>query len=563
MLEGGSFACIFIGFSILSGEGIENNQFIQPIYSLLVSLSTYKLFTLFIVAAITLQVLRSVITFVSQALASRFAVEVQMNIQQSVYDRIFGISYSSVNNMKMGDLMELSITPSSCIRLIVGYFNTLIVASLMVIGYIIFMGFISIPLSCAVLTLCLFVGLAQRFVLNKIAKASECQNKRGIELSTNIAQNIEGVKEVHLFNFQKYILKTIQRTLQSLSNSAFKLDLWSGVTLPINEMFSVLLVGVVLILGLFFLKDSMLPTTPALLTFMTLTYRLCTRLQMMMTAVSEAIYYIGPMNRVKEFLFNKEDQLLNFSSGIEAPSGWKKVELRDVGFHYPNKKELAVKELSVSINRGEVIAVVGHSGAGKSTLIDLLLRLYEPTHGEIFIDGRAASEYSLESYRALFAVVSQNAFLFHNSIGENIAFGDEKSNLAEVIRAAKRANAHGFITKLFEGYDTIIGERGLRLSGGERQRIALARALHRKSDILILDEATSHLDSLSEKFIQETIRELKGEKTIIMVAHRLSTVVHADRIIVLEKGAIVEMGTHLELLGREGLYQNFWALQEI
>lgn len=265
LLEGGSFACIFISFSVLSGEFLFDGYLSTSIYSWVASLSTYQLFTLFVIAAIALQVLRSVITFISQMLASRFAVEVQMNVQQNVYKRIFGISYSSVNNMKMGDLMELSITPSNCIRLIVGYCNTFIVAALMVLGYIGFMGFISIPLSCAVLTLCLFVGLAQRFVLNKVAKASECQNQRGIELSTNIAQNIEGVKEVHVFQSQKYVLKTIHKTLQALSKSAFKLDLWSGVTLPINEMFSVLLVGIVLILGLFFLKDSMLPTTPALL----------------------------------------------------------------------------------------------------------------------------------------------------------------------------------------------------------------------------------------------------------------------------------------------------------
>ena len=311
--------------------------------------------------------------------------------------------------------------------------------------------------------------------------------------------------------------------------------------------------GFAIILSLFFLKDTHLSLTATILTFMTLTYRLGMQTQVIMSSFSEALYYLGPINRVKKFLSDKEHQFLD-SSGETLQESWNTIALDSLTFKYPKRE-------NETLNKGDVLAIVGHSGAGKSPLINLFLRLYEPTEGAILIDGRPATDFSLESYRALFATVSQDAFLFSSTIADNIAFGKGPVNLPEVIKAAKKAHAHDFIMKLPKGYYTHIGEKGYRLSGGERQRIALARALFRKSDILLLDEATSHLDSISEKFIQQTITELKGEKTIVLVAHRLSTVIHADSIVVMENGTIIERGTHEELLRHAGHYQNFWTLQ--
>ncbi len=203
---------------------------------------------------------------------------------------------------------------------------------------------------------------------------------------------------------------------------------------------------------------------------------------------------------------------------------------------------------------------MGASGGGKSTLVDLLLRLYQPLSGRIVIDGQDISEYDISSWRKLFGVVTQDTFLFNDTIEENIRFGELKASLERVVKAAKDARAHEFIISLPQGYKTIIGERGYRLSGGEKQRLSLARCLVRNSQIIVLDEATSNLDSRSESLIQNTLERCNKDKTMIVIAHRLSTIAKADVICVIEKGEKVEMGTHEDLIKQEERYYFYWNL---
>jgi ABC-type multidrug transport system fused ATPase/permease subunit len=208
-----------------------------------------------------------------------------------------------------------------------------------------------------------------------------------------------------------------------------------------------------------------------------------------------------------------------------------------------------------------MVALVGESGGGKSTIADLILRLFEPDTGAILVNDIPLREYLLADWRGKIGVVSQDAFLFHSSIRDNIAFGRLDATDLEIERAAKSAHAHDFIQKLEKQYDTIIGDRGHRLSGGQRQRIAIARAIVRRPEILVLDEATSDLDSNSERIIQRALDELRSNRTIIAIAHRLSTVAMADEILVMEQGRIVERGTHTKLLNSKGRYAHMWQLQ--
>jgi len=273
---------------------------------------------------------------------------------------------------------------------------------------------------------------------------------------------------------------------------------------------------------------------------------------------------VGASERVLEILAEEgEDVSINDTENEIKQKISGEIAFEHVNFHYPTRTEIEVlKDVSFEAGRGQRIALVGPSGSGKSTTAALILQFYHPQSGTILFDGKPASNFSLTDIRNQVAIVPQDVLLFGGTIRENIAYGKLKASEDEVLRAAERANAHEFIKSFPEGYDTIVGERGVKLSGGQRQRIAIARALLKNPSILILDEATSSLDSESERLVQEALEELMKNRTSIIIAHRLSTIRDADKIIVLEKGKVIESGTHDELVSNEkGLYRYLSQLQ--
>jgi len=246
---------------------------------------------------------------------------------------------------------------------------------------------------------------------------------------------------------------------------------------------------------------------------------------------------------------------------VSIPPIHEMIEFRDVSFHYPGIRYEVLKDINLTIRRGEIIAIVGKSGVGKTTLVDLLPRFHDPSQGVIFLDGIDISTASLKSLRGQIGVVSQDVILFNDTVKNNIAFGMPGAADDEIISAAKAAYAHDFVNELPQGYETVIGEKGVRLSGGQRQRISIARALLKNPPILILDEATSSLDTESEIMVQRALEKLMENRTTIVIAHRLSTIRRATRILVLDKGRIVESGTHEELFRTGGIYRRLYELQ--
>jgi ATP-binding cassette subfamily B protein/subfamily B ATP-binding cassette protein MsbA len=249
--------------------------------------------------------------------------------------------------------------------------------------------------------------------------------------------------------------------------------------------------------------------------------------------------------------------------GVSRRSVAGRIAIRDVRFAYPGTTRLVLRDINLEVEPGETIALVGRSGSGKTTLSNLIARFYDPTQGAIALDQVDLREIDVESYRRLLGIVEQDVFLFDGTIAENIAYGDRWASRAQIAAAALAANAAEFIDRLPDRYDTLIGERGVRLSGGQRQRLAIARAVLADPRIFILDEATSNLDSESERLIQQSLASLLRGRTSFVIAHRLSTIRHADRILVLDDGAIVQIGSHTELLARTGLYRDMVELQRI
>jgi subfamily B ATP-binding cassette protein MsbA len=244
----------------------------------------------------------------------------------------------------------------------------------------------------------------------------------------------------------------------------------------------------------------------------------------------------------------------------EFPRMKGQVEFRDVAFGY-RIGQATLDHVNFTVKAGEMVALVGASGAGKSTIITLLSRFYDPTSGQVLIDDKPITEFNVQSLRRQVGIVMQDSILFSGTLEENIRYGRPDATFEEVVEAAKAANAHEFITHLHQGYNSRVGERGVSLSGGQRQRVAIARVLLKDPRILILDEATSALDSQSEKLIQDATEKLMRNRTAIVIAHRLSTVVNANRIFVMEKGRVVDIGSHAELLARPGIYRNLYQLQ--
>lgn len=285
--------------------------------------------------------------------------------------------------------------------------------------------------------------------------------------------------------------------------------------------------------------------------------------------LGEAWSFTSSVGRVNRGLSSLGQTLgmMNESSKVADKVGAKSIKIKqghvqfsDVSFSYKSGSN-ALKRSSFELEAGKSYALVGHSGAGKSTIVKMLLRMYDPTSGSIKIDDQDLRDVTLESLRKSIAYVPQDPALFHRSIADNIRYARPKASMAEVIAAAKQAQCHGFVSKLEKGYDSVVGERGAKLSGGERQRVAIARAILKDAPILLLDEATSSLDSDSEHEVQKALEAVMKNRTSIIIAHRLSTVRKADRILVVEGGRIVDQGTHQELLDREGIYKGLWERQ--
>ena len=265
-------------------------------------------------------------------------------------------------------------------------------------------------------------------------------------------------------------------------------------------------------------------------------------------------------DRVFETMDEKEEPLAPFDVS-RVPAFERELEFRHVDFSYPGCKEQVLHDLSFTIGKGMIVALVGSSGGGKSTVLDCIPRFYEVSSGQILLDGRAVGDFDMVGYRHLFGIVSQDTILFNDTVAGNIGYGVETCTREDVIRVAQAANAWSFIEELSDGLDTVVGERGVMLSGGQRQRIAIARALLRNPPILILDEATSSLDTEAERAVQRAVNMLMKNRTAVVVAHRLSTIHHADLILVIEKGRIVERGGHEELLNAGGRYKHLHDLQ--
>ncbi|MCZ6679346.1 MAG: ABC transporter ATP-binding protein [Candidatus Poribacteria bacterium] len=408
----------------------------------------------------------------------------------------------------------------------------------------------------ALLVLPLLAHLINQFGQRVRSVSAEIQ-QRTSDISSQLKETIFGIKIIKSFTAEEIEQKRFAATNQQQYRSAMRRVRLAAMLSPLIEMISAVGVATVFGLGCWQVIQGKLSTGwfigyIAMITMMFKPIRtigLFNNILQQSLASAERIFYV--LDFEQENRNGKKQQRLTSICG--------EVEFHDVSFGYD--QDAVVKHISFHVKPGEVVALVGPSGSGKTTLVNLLSRFYEVESGEVLIDGMPISQVTLDSLRGQIAIVPQDTILFDGTVMENITYGVPTASREAAIEAAQKANAHDFITQMPKGYETQIGESGMKLSGGQQQRLSIARAILKNPRILVLDEATSSLDSESEVLVQASLANLMKERTTFVIAHRLSTVIHADKILVLERGEIVESGTHTELLEKGGIYQKLCQMQ--
>jgi len=390
------------------------------------------------------------------------------------------------------------------------------------------------------------------------ALAASGQERMG-DMASTLQETLSGIRMVKAYGREESEAERFQQSNRSFLSTTMKAIQVSSLGSSHMEVIGV--VGVAAIIwygGFLVINGSMTPGEFfSFLTAMFMAYAPIRKLSGSNNAIQQAL---AAAERVFGVLDLKTEQDAE-TGRLELPRIAQSVTFDDVTFHYESQSVPALNDINLTIRAGEMVALVGSSGSGKTTLVNLIPRFYEPTAGRILIDGIDTQSYTLRSLRSQIGMVSQDVVLFDDSIRNNIAFGREDATDEDIVQAAQLAYAHDFVERLPEGYQTVVGEKGVKLSGGERQRLAIARAILRDPPLLILDEATSALDTESERVVQLALANLMKNRTTVVIAHRLSTIQQADRIMVMARGSIVEEGTHDELLRRGGQYQRLHAMQ--
>ncbi len=528
----------FIKNLIVSKSGIQNT---------LLNLSIF---------IIILFILKNFFKYLSSITNAKLEESIVRYIRNSLFSKLITLDLNYFNTTKAGTVIstitnDVNVVNSTTVSAFTGLLREVI----QVILYLFLLLSISPPLSLIAFSSSIVTILILRISTDYLRRYANRMQGAMADFTSVLQETLSGIKIIKSYNFENKIKDKFFEKTQKYYRSSIKFQSIISLVPALNEIFAIFaLVVVFLVGGNFVLQNKMRAEDLMLFLF---------ALFSIMSPVATIVHNISQFQRgivSTQRVFNILEQNVQVHSGKRNIENFENsIEFKNVFFGY--NSELVLKNINFKIAKGKKVAFVGASGSGKSTIVDLIIRLYDPTEGAIYIDGIDIRELDIISYRKLFGIVSQEIILFNDTIRNNILIGNPGSTEDDIINACKISNSYNFIMKLPEGFDTIIGERGVMLSGGERQRIAIARALIRNPQILIFDEATSALDSESEKAVQEAITHSLKDKTAIIVAHRLSSIVDADEIIVFDNGEIMERGTHQSLLENNGIYAKLYSLQ--
>ena len=483
------------------------------------------------------------------------------DLRNKLYSHFHYLSLSYFNKNKSGELTAVLVNDIDNMRnslsimfqkLFVEPINILILMSLLFIvsPKLALIALLIIPISSVII-----FGIS-----HSIRRRSKRSQAQLAGMTSMIAETIGSMRIVKAFATKSFEIKRFARETQKYYQLMLRRDRLRFVSSPVSETFGATIAALLLWVGARDVLVTQSISSEDFLRFILLLFSLFQPLKNLTNVVNELQNGLASADRVFAIM-DIDSDIKDTNNAAEIVDLKESLSFNQVSFSYGEKNDKVLNNINFKINKGEIIALVGPSGAGKSTLVDLIPRFYDTLDGSIKIDNKNIKELKISSLRSLMGIVTQETFLFDDSVKANIAYGLENISDNQIEEAAKAANADDFIKELPDGYNTIIGERGVSLSGGQKQRIAIARAIVKNPPILILDEATSSLDSESEKHVQSAIENLMSKRTVIVIAHRLSTVHNADKILVLEKGQIVQEGKHEDLVNNEGLYKQLHKMQ--
>lgn len=506
-------------------------------------------------------ILKNIFLYLSYVVLNPLKNKVVNHLREDMYDKILKLPIGYFNEKRKGDLMsrmanDVGEVEGSVVGTLEGWIRD--PATIIITLVVLFL--ISPWLTLFILVLIPVLGLVIGRITKSLKKHSEEVARKNGETFSIIDETLGGLRVIKAFNIETLLRRKFFNTSEELLTAKNKISYRRDLASPLSEVLGVVLFTVVLWYGGRMVLQNRLIEASAFLGFLGIFFTIINPAKSLSTSFSNMRKGAAAINRIEEVLqtpVTVDDnpngkQLLSFND---------RIEFRNVRFAYDDA--VILDNINLIIEKGKTIALVGSSGAGKSTLADLVPRFHDVTSGEVLIDGINIKDYSLQSVRSLMSIVTQEPILFNDTIANNIALGQQGATEEQIIEAAKIANAHDFIIKKEGGYQSNTGDRGTKLSGGERQRLTIARAVLKNPPILILDEATSSLDTESERLVQDAINNMMQNRTSIVIAHRLSTIRHADEIIVLQKGRIVERGNHEQLLAQNGFYRKLVEMQEV
>ncbi len=521
-----------------------------------------RLFVAMLIAAFIFVIVRPPIEFLRQYMAQWTSNKILYDIRKKLYDHLQALSAKFYANNKAGEVISRVINDVEQTKdfIMTGLMNIWLDCITIIIALSV-MFFLDVQLTFAAIVILPFYVLTVYFFFGRLRALTRQRSQKLAEAQGFLHERVNGMAVIKSFAIEDNEAKNFDHRNKNFLNKAFQHTRWNAYSF--SAINTVTDIGPLIVIGYgAYLAITGSVTVGTLAAFVSYLEQLYGPLRRLVSSFTTLTQSFASMDRVFQ-LFDEPYDIKNtdYAKPIAIKEGH--IEIENVSFRYQPDEKDVLKHLNLDIKHGETVAFVGMSGGGKSTLINLIPRFYDVTKGRISIDGHDIKAFDMGSLRRQIGMVQQDNILFSDTVKENILLGRPDATFEEVVEAAKLANAHDFIMDLPQGYDTEVGERGVKLSGGQKQRLSIARIFLNDPPILILDEATSALDLESEAIIQEALDTLSHDRTTIIVAHRLSTITHADKIVVIENGEIVEQGSHQTLIDKQGAYERLYSIQNL